>query len=54
MHPKNLRLYVNESVGADDQDSRFWRSNSDGILLMNYDQHEVTSEPGPIAAAGLV
>ena len=25
-------------------------ANSDGIVLMNYDQHEVESEPGPIAA----
>jgi peptidoglycan-N-acetylglucosamine deacetylase len=50
MHPKNLRVYVNESVGADDQELAFLARNSDGILLMNYDQHEVTSEPGPIAA----
>ncbi len=50
MHPKNLRVYVNESVGADDQELAFLARNSDGILLMNYDQHEVTSGPGPIAA----
>ena len=50
MHPKNLRIYVNESVDADDQELAFLARNSDGILLMNYDQHEVTSGPGPIAA----
>jgi peptidoglycan-N-acetylglucosamine deacetylase len=50
MHPKNLRIYVNESVGADDQELAFLARSSDGILLMNYDQHEVTSGPGPIAA----
>ena len=26
MHPKNLRLFVNESVGADDANSPIWRS----------------------------
>ncbi len=25
-------------------------ANSDGIVLMNYDQHETNSDPGPIAA----
>ncbi|HEV2276077.1 MAG TPA: glycosyl hydrolase family 18 protein, partial [Acidobacteriaceae bacterium] len=50
MHPKNLRLYVNESIGADDDELAFLAQNSDGILLMNYDQHEVSSGPGPIAA----
>ncbi len=50
MHAKNLRLYVNESVGADTDELTFLAGNSDGILLMNYDQHEVTSGPGPIAA----
>ena len=50
MHPKNLRLFVNESVGADDAEFAFLAKQSDGILLMNYDQHEETGDPGPIAA----
>ncbi len=50
MHPKDLRLYVNESVGGDNNELAFLAKNTDGILLMNYDQHEVTSGPGPIAA----
>ncbi len=49
MHPKNLRLYVNEAIGADDDELKFVSANSDGILLMNYDLHEVSSGPGPIA-----
>ena len=49
MHPKNLRLYVNESVGADNDEMAFLAKNTDGIMLMNYDLHEVTSGPGPIA-----
>ncbi len=50
MHPKNLRLFVNQSVGADDDQFRFLALHSDGILLMNYDEHEETGNPGPIAS----
>jgi cellulose synthase/poly-beta-1,6-N-acetylglucosamine synthase-like glycosyltransferase/peptidoglycan/xylan/chitin deacetylase (PgdA/CDA1 family)/spore germination protein YaaH len=50
MHPKNLRLFVNEGVGADDSEFALLAQQTDGILLMNYDQHEETSGPGPIAA----
>ncbi|HEY4050859.1 MAG TPA: glycosyltransferase [Acidobacteriaceae bacterium] len=50
LHAKGLRLYVNESVGGSNDELAFLAQNSDGILLMNYDQHEVTSGPGPIAA----
>jgi peptidoglycan-N-acetylglucosamine deacetylase len=50
MHPKNLRLFVNEGVGADDAEFAQLAQQTDGIVLMNYDQHEETSSPGPIAA----
>ncbi len=50
MHPKNLRLFVNEGVGADDSEFAQLAKQTDGILLMNYDQHEETGGPGPIAA----
>ena len=49
LHAKNLRLYVNTGVGAEDQELKFLSANSDAILLMNYDQHETESDPGPIA-----
>ena len=49
-HPRNLRLYVNAPVGDDDWDLSFIAQHSDGILLMNYDQHQPESGPGPIAA----
>src|SRR5450631_41615 len=48
-HANNLRLYVNTGVGAEDQELKFLSANSDAILLMNYDQHETESDPGPIA-----
>ncbi len=47
---KNLRLYVNTATATEDDELRFLAANTDGILLMNYDQHENTSGPGPIAA----
>jgi cellulose synthase/poly-beta-1,6-N-acetylglucosamine synthase-like glycosyltransferase/peptidoglycan/xylan/chitin deacetylase (PgdA/CDA1 family)/spore germination protein YaaH len=49
-HPRNLRLYVNTPVGDDDFDLKYIADNSDGLLLMNYDQHQTESEPGPIAS----
>jgi cellulose synthase/poly-beta-1,6-N-acetylglucosamine synthase-like glycosyltransferase/peptidoglycan/xylan/chitin deacetylase (PgdA/CDA1 family)/spore germination protein YaaH len=50
MHPRNLRLYVNTAVSTEDDDLKLIAANSDGILLMNYDEHEVDSQPGPIAS----
>lgn len=50
MRPKNLRLYVNEGVGADNSELALLAQNTDGIVLMNYDEHEVSSGPGPIAS----
>ncbi len=47
---KNLHIYVNTPVGAEDSELKFLADNSDGIILMNYDQHEQESGPGPVAA----
>ncbi len=47
---KNLRIYVNVQVGADDATLRRMALASDGIILMNYDEHEETSDPGPVAS----
>ncbi|MFY9745811.1 MAG: glycosyltransferase [Acidobacteriaceae bacterium] len=49
-HAKNLRIYVNVQAGADDATLRRLGQNSDGIILMNYDEHEETSDPGPVAS----
>ncbi len=49
-HPRNLRLYVNAPVGDNDWDLAFIAQHSDGLLVMNYDQHQTESGPGPIAA----
>ena len=53
LHPRNLRLYVNTPVGDPDWDLKFIADHSDGILLMNYDEHN-GDEPGPDRLAGLV
>jgi cellulose synthase/poly-beta-1,6-N-acetylglucosamine synthase-like glycosyltransferase/peptidoglycan/xylan/chitin deacetylase (PgdA/CDA1 family)/spore germination protein YaaH len=50
LHPRNLRLYVNTVVATSDSDLKLIAANSDGIVLMNYDEHEVESKPGPIAS----
>jgi len=47
LHPLNLRLYVNTAVATPDADLKQIAANSDGIILMNYDQHQTTSDPGP-------
>src|SRR5271165_3797068 len=50
LHAHDLRLYVNTAAGSPDSVLTQLAANSDGIILMNYDQHEVESDPGPIAA----
>ena len=50
LHAKNLRIYVDVETSAEDWLMKAIAKNSDGIILMNYDQHEEQSGPGPIAA----
>jgi cellulose synthase/poly-beta-1,6-N-acetylglucosamine synthase-like glycosyltransferase/peptidoglycan/xylan/chitin deacetylase (PgdA/CDA1 family)/spore germination protein YaaH len=50
LHAKNLRLYANVQVGASDPVLKSLGVNSDGVILMNYDQHEDTSDAGPVAS----
>src|SRR5438477_4959908 len=50
LHSRNLRLYVNVAASTEDEYLKQIAPNSDGIVVMNYDQHEQESEPGPIAA----
>ncbi|MGA8044319.1 MAG: glycosyltransferase, partial [Terracidiphilus sp.] len=50
LHARNLRLYVNVAISEPDSDLKSIAANSDAVVLMNYDQHEVESDPGPIAS----
>jgi peptidoglycan-N-acetylglucosamine deacetylase len=49
LHQRNLRLCVNVAVATEDQNLKQIAANSDWVVLMNYDLHEVESDPGPIA-----
>jgi cellulose synthase/poly-beta-1,6-N-acetylglucosamine synthase-like glycosyltransferase/peptidoglycan/xylan/chitin deacetylase (PgdA/CDA1 family)/spore germination protein YaaH len=48
-HPRNLRLYINVPVEDDNFNMAFLAANSDGLILMNYDQHQSGTEPGAVA-----
>ena len=50
LHPRKLDLYVNTAVATSDNDLKQIAANSDGVILMNYDEHQTTSDPGPIAS----
>ncbi len=50
LHSRGLKLYVNVPVSDKDFDYPKLAANSDGLVIMNYDQHQTTSGPGPIAA----
>jgi cellulose synthase/poly-beta-1,6-N-acetylglucosamine synthase-like glycosyltransferase/spore germination protein YaaH/peptidoglycan/xylan/chitin deacetylase (PgdA/CDA1 family) len=50
MSARNMQLYVDVAVGTGDKDMKAIADNSDRIVLMNYDEHQTTSNPGPIAS----
>jgi cellulose synthase/poly-beta-1,6-N-acetylglucosamine synthase-like glycosyltransferase/peptidoglycan/xylan/chitin deacetylase (PgdA/CDA1 family)/spore germination protein YaaH len=49
-NPRHLHLYINTPVGDPDYNLPFLAAHSDGLLLMNYDEHQSLSDPGPIAS----
>src|SRR5713226_3957101 len=50
MHSKGLKLMIALPARDDAYDYEFFGKQCDAIVLMNYDQHWLTSPPGPIAA----
>jgi len=50
LHARGLKLYINVPVADQDYDYARLAADSDGLVIMNYDQHQVTSAPGPVAA----
>ncbi|MGD0547841.1 MAG: polysaccharide deacetylase family protein, partial [Terracidiphilus sp.] len=50
LHGHDLRLYVNTQILTTDDDFKGIAANSDGVILMNYDEHQIESQPGPIAS----
>lgn len=50
LHSRGMKLYVNVPVADKDYDYAQLAANSDGLVIMNYDQHQTSSRPGPVAA----
>jgi len=50
LHARGLKVYVNVPPDDDDYDYSFLAGQSDGLILMDYDQHQVLSRAGPVAA----
>jgi len=48
-HPRNLRLYINVPIAPGKLDMKFLADHSDGLVLMNYDEHQTDSDAGPVA-----
>src|ERR1700719_892882 len=49
LHAANLKLMVALPARDDAYDYAFFGKQCDALVLMNYDQHWLTSPPGPIA-----
>jgi len=50
LHAVGLKLMIALPARDDAYDYKFFGKTTDAIILMNYDQHWLTSPPGPIAA----
>ncbi len=50
LHTANLKLMVALPAADSSYDYRYFASQADAVILMNYDQHWLSSPPGPIAA----
>ena len=48
-HAKNLRVYINVPVSTSPADMSVYAANSDGLILMNYGEHQDGTPPGPVA-----
>ncbi|MGI9103146.1 MAG: glycosyltransferase [Terriglobales bacterium] len=50
LHAHEMKLHIAVPVGDDDFDYTWLAQHSDGLILMNYDQHFQGGDPGPIAS----
>ena len=50
LHAKGLKLYVSVPARDRDFDYAAIAALTDGVVLMNYDEHESENEPGPVAS----
>ena len=49
LHAREMKLYISVPPNNSDFDYRVLAGLSDGLILMNYDQHFATGNPGPVA-----
>jgi cellulose synthase/poly-beta-1,6-N-acetylglucosamine synthase-like glycosyltransferase/peptidoglycan/xylan/chitin deacetylase (PgdA/CDA1 family) len=49
LHSRGMKLYVNVPAGDDDFDYKYLAAHSDGLILMDYDQHSGSTSAGSIA-----
>jgi peptidoglycan-N-acetylglucosamine deacetylase len=49
LHARGMKLYVNVPVSDRDYKYAALAEASDGLVIMNYDQHQTSSAPGPVA-----
>jgi cellulose synthase/poly-beta-1,6-N-acetylglucosamine synthase-like glycosyltransferase/peptidoglycan/xylan/chitin deacetylase (PgdA/CDA1 family)/spore germination protein YaaH len=50
LHAKNYKMYINVPADDDDFNYKYLADNSDGLILMDYDEHQSESKAGPIAS----
>jgi peptidoglycan-N-acetylglucosamine deacetylase len=52
LHAQNLKLTIALPANDPHYDYAGLGKQADGIIVMNYDEHQTTSEPGPVASEG--
>ena len=50
LHSRGLKMYINVPADDDDFNYKYLADNSDGLILMNYDEHQSESKAGPVAS----
>src|SRR5215813_7186182 len=50
LHGRGLKMYINVPADDDDFNYKYLADNSDGLILMNYDEHQAESKAGPVAS----
>lgn len=50
LHAKGMKLYLATPSRNEDFNYKFLAANTDGIVIMNYDEHFPDSVPGPVAS----
>ncbi|HEU5453636.1 MAG TPA: glycosyltransferase [Terriglobales bacterium] len=50
LHARGMKLHVSVPVNDDDFDYKYLAAHSDGLVVMNYDEHFAGGDPGPVAS----